>query len=131
MKQATTSGTHPALRSPLLAGISIVLGVVLSGSIITAMLLRFTSVEESSLPYFAYGINALALLSGGWISGRQAGHRGWLYGGLTGIIYVVLVLIIGFLAFNTQMRVQPVLFTLCATGIAAIGGIFGVNAGNR
>ncbi|MFC4078327.1 TIGR04086 family membrane protein [Salinithrix halophila] len=132
MKQATTeSPSHPLLRSPLLSGMAVVLGTVLSGSIATAMLLRFTSLAEASLPYFTYGINGAALIAGGWIAGRRAGRKGWLYGGLTGILYVLLILVIGFLAFNTTMRVQPFLFTICATGLSAIGGIFGVNTGER
>lgn len=130
MKQANMGGSaRPLLRSPLLTGITVVLGTVLAGSLLLALLLRFSAVAEADLPYFTYGINGVALLSGGWISGRQAGKKGWLYGGMTGIMYVFIVLIIGFLAFDATMRVQPFLFTLCATGLSTLGGIFGVNTG--
>ncbi|PTX55343.1 putative membrane protein (TIGR04086 family) [Melghirimyces profundicolus] len=132
MKQSSMGeSARPLFRSPLLTGISIVLGTVLVGSVLTALLIRFTGVAEASLPYFTYGINGVALISGGWMAGRRAGQKGWLYGGLTGLLYVLIVLIIGFLAFDTGMRVQPFLFTVCATGMSALGGIFGVNTSVR
>ncbi|PTM58328.1 TIGR04086 family membrane protein [Desmospora activa] len=128
MKQSILDGaSKPKLNSPLLSGLLIVFAIVLAGSVVTALLLRFTSITESSLPYFTYGINGIALLIGGWCAGRKAKQRGLLYGGLTGVLYVIIVLLIGFLAFDTTMRIQPVLFTICATGLSAIGGIFGVN----
>lgn len=128
MKQSVLNGTgKPKLNSPLLVGLVVVFTIVLAGSIVTALLLRFTSISETSLPYFTYGINGIALLIGGWCAGRKAKNRGFLYGGLTGILYVIIILLIGFLAFDTTMRIQPVLFTICATGLSAIGGILGVN----
>lgn len=125
MKQSSTA--RPLLRSPLLAGITVVLGMVLTGSLLLALLLRVSTLGEANLPYFTYGINGVALLSGGWISGRRAGKKGWMYGGMTGITYVFIILLIGFLAFDATLRVQPFLFTLCATGLSTLGGIFGVN----
>ncbi|MDR6226356.1 TIGR04086 family membrane protein [Desmospora profundinema] len=128
MKQSNVDGTGKLqLNSPLLTGLLVIFAIVLAGSVVTALLLRFTATAESSLPYFTYGINGIALLAGGWCAGRKARQKGWLYGGLTGILYVGIILLIGFLAFDTVMRVQPLLFTLCATGLGAIGGIFGVN----
>ncbi|EGK14560.1 MULTISPECIES: TIGR04086 family membrane protein [Kroppenstedtia] len=128
MKQSSMDeSTRPLLRSPLLTGIAVVLGTVLAGSLILAILLRFSTVAEADLPYFTYGINGVALVSGGWLAGRRAGYKGWLYGGMTGILYVLIVLIVGFLAFDASMRVQPFLFTVCATGLSTLGGIFGVN----
>ncbi|GGA40325.1 hypothetical protein GCM10007416_11620 [Kroppenstedtia guangzhouensis] len=128
MKQSSMDeSARPIFRSPLLTGITVVLGTVLSGSLILAVLLRFSAVAEADLPYFTYGINGVALLSGGWLAGRRAGYKGWLYGGITGILYVLIILIIGFLAFDASMRVQPFLFTVCATGLSALGGIFGVS----
>lgn len=133
MKQQSniSESTRPYLRSPLLTGVTVVLGTVLVGSVLTALLLRFTGIAEASLPYFTYAINGIALLCGGWMAGRRAGQRGWMYGGITGILYVLIVLIIGFLAFDATMRVQPFLFTVCATGLSALGGIFGVNTDPR
>lgn len=128
LKQTPMDGTKsPRINSPLLTGLLVSFTIVLLGSVITALLLRFTATPESSLPSFTYSINGLALLVGGWFAGRKAKQRGWLYGGLTGILYVGIILLIGFLAFDTAMRVQPLLFILCATGLGAIGGIFGVN----
>ncbi|GGE27272.1 hypothetical protein GCM10011571_31850 [Marinithermofilum abyssi] len=130
MKETSAEKWNPITRNPMVGGVTLILAVVLAGSVITALLLRFSTISESTLPYFTYGINAAALLSGGWVSGRKAGRRGWLYGGLTGLVYVLLIFIIGFLAFDTAMRVQPALLLICATSLSALGGVFGVNTGN-
>ncbi|ERM17465.1 hypothetical protein AYJ08_20950 [Brevibacillus sp. SKDU10] len=115
----------------VMTGLFLTLGLVLLGSIFAALLLSFTNVKESSLPYFSYVINICSLLIGGFVTGRKCGARGWYYGGLTGLGYFFLVLLIGFLGFNAPLNFSTLLYTLFAFLIAGIGGVFGVNTTNR
>lgn len=131
MKSTSESTPKGNFRSPLLIGLVVVWGVVLVGSLITAILLRFTTIGEESLPLSTYIINGIALIAGGWFSGRIAGNKGWMFGALTGLLYTLLVLIIGFLAFDAKMRIEPALFMGGACGIGAIGGILGVNTSSN
>ncbi len=130
MKETLKSATEGRFRSPLIVGLVVVWGLILAGSFLTALLLRFTPLGEHNLPLITYLVNGIALLLGGWFSGRMAGNRGWMYGALTGLCYTLLVFLIGFLAFDAQMRIEPLLFAGGASGIGAIGGILGVNTGN-
>jgi putative membrane protein (TIGR04086 family) len=111
----------------VITGLLYTLGMVLVCALITALLLSFTNLRESSLPYFTYGINVASLLLGGFVTGRGCGGKGWYYGGLTGLSYFLLVLLIGFLGFDTPMKWVTLLYLLGAFLIGAIGGIFGVN----
>lgn len=121
MRSASTS---------VLAGLLYTLGLVLAGALLAALLLHFTSMRESSLPYFTYVINAIGLLVGGFATGRRAGEKGWYYGGMTGLAYFLFVLLVGFLGFDAPLGWRTLLFLLGAFVIAGIGGIFGVNSAN-
>ena len=115
------------LRSPLLAGLLTVWLFVFIGALITALLLNFTNVQEHTFNYFSYTINIVALLIGGWIAGRKSGQRGWYYGAATGLLYAILVFLIGMLAFDTALDWKNLVHFASAVVIAALGGIFGVN----
>lgn len=130
MKEMLLDSARRGWKSPLLLGQLYIWSLVLLGSFLIALLIRYTSLEMDALPIIAYLINALALLIGGFASGRRSQQRGWYYGGLQGIIYALLVMLIGFLAFDSAMVINPILFALSSFGISAIGGIIGVNTGN-
>ncbi len=115
----------------VVTGLLFTFGLVLVGALFTALLLSFTQLRESSLPYFTYGINIVGLLLGGIITGRRCGGRGWYYGGLTGLAYFSLVLLIGFLGFDAPMRFVTLFYLAGAFLISAVGGVIGVNLASR
>ncbi|CAI8973521.1 TIGR04086 family membrane protein [Brevibacillus porteri] len=121
MRSASTS---------VLTGLLYTTCLVLIGALLATLLLSFTSIREGTLPYFTYVINAIALLIGGFVTGRRCGGRGWYYGGLTGLTYFLFILLIGFLGFDAPMQWGTFLFLFGAFGVAALGGILGVNSAN-
>lgn len=127
VKQSPAESTPTRTGSPLLLGLAVVWGLVLVGSLLAALFLQYASVNEDYLPYFTFGINGVALLGGGWISGRRSGKMGWLYGGSVGCLYALIVILIGFLAFDAAMQIHPIVFAAGAFTLGALGGIFGVN----
>ncbi len=112
----------------VITGLVSTFGLVLIGSLITALLLAFTSLREGTLPYFTYTINVISLLVGGFITGRRCGGKGWYYGGLTGAAYFLLVLLVGFLGFDAPMQFSSLFYLLGAFIVAAAGGVIGVNS---
>jgi len=113
------------LRSPWLIGQLGIWGLLFIGSFIVACFIRFTSFQTDYLPLSAYIIHAFSLIGGGFISGRIATHKGWLVGGLQGVIYTLVLLLISFLAFDKMIHLNPFLMMTCAFGLSSIGGIFG------
>ena len=59
------------------------------------------------------------------MSGKRAGNKGWYYGCLTGLVYGVTLLVIGFLALDSSLSLGDL--TLIATVFAggAIGDVRG------
>jgi putative membrane protein (TIGR04086 family) len=95
---------------------------------VAALVLYFTAVPEKIAPYLVFGISLAAILWGSSFAGRKIGTRGWINGGIVGILYVVIMLAIGLLvldnfAFNWNFIVKIFLGFV----FGAVGGMWGVN----
>jgi putative membrane protein (TIGR04086 family) len=123
----SSGATKIRVKSPLLAGLIYILLIVFTGTLITSLLLSISGIQESSLPYFAYTIHILALLVGGWIAGKRAGEKGWYYGGMSGLLYALLLTLTSFLGNDHGLGLDSLLILLASSGSGALGGIFGVN----
>ncbi|MEW9667242.1 TIGR04086 family membrane protein [Ammoniphilus sp. 3BR4] len=117
--------------SPIIIGMLTTVGLVLVGSLITSLMLQFSNLSEFSLSYFTYTVNGLSLLIGGLIAGKKGGHKGWYFGGLTGLAYFVFIVLVGFLALDVTPQLSALFYLAFAFLVGAVGGIFGVNLGNK
>lgn len=117
--------------SPIITGTLTTIALVLVGSLFTSVLLQFSSISEMSLPYFTYTVNAISILAGGWIAGKKGGQKGWYFGGLTGIAYFALIVLIGFLAFDVTPQLNASLYLAIAFLVGALGGVVGVNMAGK
>jgi len=115
------------IASPLLAGLIYAFILMAAATVLISLLLLSGDGGEESLPTYAYGIHALALLSGSFVSGKRAGRKGWYFGGILGLLYGIIVLAIGFLSFDRGLDLQTLAFIAAAFLIGAVGGIMGVN----
>lgn len=116
------------LRSPWIAGQLTLWSILLLGSLFTSLFMHYSSISLSStLPTITFALNGCGLLVGGFVAGRKSSGKGWLYGGMQGIIYSCTLLFISFLAFDSGMRINPLLFSTFSFGVSAIGGILGIN----
>ena len=116
---------------PVVAGTLYTLMIVLVGALLTSIILSFTSVKESALPAFIYVINVIGLFIGGFSSGKREGKKGWYYGGLVGLTYYIIILLLLFLGFNSDFSLKHLYNLLGSFLIAAFGGIIGVNVSNH
>jgi len=128
MKQSVLEAAKSGLNTPWVIGQCWIWAIVLLGSFILALIFNFTSFPTTQMPLFAHGLNAGAIWAGGFFTAKRSGKKGWYYGGLQGLVYAALIMLIGFLAFDARLMIHPLLFTTLAFGIGALGGIFGVNA---
>ncbi|MCM3289041.1 TIGR04086 family membrane protein [Paenibacillus sp. MER 180] len=119
--------TRWKLGHPLVAGIVYAFVWMALGALALSVLLYSSSTSEDEMKGYIYIIHCIALFIGGWTSGRRSGKKGWYYGGMTGIFYVLLVMLIGFLAMDAGVSVQKLVQTVAAFAVSAIGGIIGVN----
>ncbi|MBP1930438.1 TIGR04086 family membrane protein [Ammoniphilus resinae] len=117
--------------SPIITGIITTLCLVLAGSLITSLFLQFSSISENSMPYFTYTVNGISLLVGGFWAGKKGGQKGWYFGGLTGATYFLVIVLIGYLAFDVAPMLNSLIYLAFSFVVGATGGIVGVNMAKK
>lgn len=115
------------ISSPLLSGIVYSFGVMIIITFLVSFLLLLSGMKEQSLPLYSYFIHGIALFVGGFASGKRAGNRGWFHGGILGLFYCVIILLIAFLGFDSAFSLQTLLFIGLSFVFGAFGGAIGVN----
>ncbi|MEH7417156.1 TIGR04086 family membrane protein [Neobacillus drentensis] len=108
-------------------GLVFILAFAFFCSLIFAFILRFTSAQEGSLQYVITALSFIGLFGGGFLSGGKRKEKGWLIGGLTGIIYSFVVFLFQYLGYDRLFDAEQVIYHTCYTLIAMMGGILGVN----
>lgn len=113
--------------TPILSGLIAVISILLVSSIFLTLLLHFTSIHESSIHWFIVPITLLTLFIGGLIAGYKAGSKGWYFGGIIGLGFILLSWLASFLGFDATLSAKQ--FTLYGAYLllAMMGGIIGVN----
>ncbi|MBY9079630.1 TIGR04086 family membrane protein [Paenibacillus sp. HN-1] len=117
----------PNVGNPVLSGLVRAFLWMLLGAFALSLLLWGSGLTEHDLSVYTYVVHALAIVFGGWASGRRASSKGWYQGCLTGAFYGLIVLLIGFLALDASLRAADILWIAAAGLIGAVGGILGVN----
>lgn len=117
------------LSQPTVAGLWYGFLWMMIGALILSLLLQGDMLEEVEMTVYTYLVHAVAVLFGGIVSGKRAKQKGWYQGALTGALYVLLLLLISFLAMDTSLGLQEWGLILPGFVIGAIGGMIGVNLG--
>ena len=129
MKNKSLSEYAPNFRgTPVLYGIVAALVTAFILILLTTLVMGWTSISEAKLSTITYVMNMIAAVVGSMIAAREAGQRGWYYGGLTGLAYAVLITLLGLLMvqgpiFNLNNLFHTILLGL----IGGFGGMIGVN----
>ncbi|WP_438444288.1 TIGR04086 family membrane protein [Gorillibacterium sp. sgz5001074] len=115
------------LGSPMLAGLAYGFITMAVAALAASLILISGDQGEEVLPAYAYAIHGLSVLIGSFVTGRRSGSKGWYYGGLLGLVYSIIVLIVGFLSFDRGADWTLLFFAAGAFLAGALGGIMGVN----
>ncbi|KAA9007732.1 TIGR04086 family membrane protein [Paenibacillus spiritus] len=115
------------IGNPVLSGLCRSFTWMLLGALVLSLLLWSSGLSEQDLSVYTYVVHAVAAMLGGWRAGNRTDRKGWYQGSLTGLIYGVLILLIGFLALDSKLVPLDALLVAAAGGIGALGGMFGVN----
>ncbi|GEM_PF-2971413 len=105
----------------LMYGIVTTLVLILFLSMISAIIVYYSNIPESSLNVFATVINIISLAAGGYVGSKTARSRGLIHGLIIGLVVVIILIIAG----NNGGSNLPV--TAAYSILAAIiGGVLGV-----
>ncbi|MDK7474924.1 MULTISPECIES: TIGR04086 family membrane protein [Bacillus] len=108
-------------------GIVILLILATVTSMIMALLLKFTDMNEGTLAVTIFILALLSMLISGFTAGKKAQGKGWLVGFSTGLTFTILVFLVNYLGFSQTLSNSQLLYQLALMGASTIGGIFGVN----
>ena len=96
-------------------------------SLLFSLLLRFTSLTESSISYLILILSFICIFIGGLISGGKGKKQGWLLGGGTGLLYTLVILAFQYLGFDQTFSSKEWIQSLCYILVCMMGGVLGVN----
>lgn len=119
------------LGSAVLFGTLVIFILAIISSLLFAFLLRFTSLQEASVQYIISAISFISIFMGGFISGGKGKQKGWMLGGITGIIYSIIVFLYQFLGLDSLFNFEQIIYHICYILIAMMGGILGVNMSGK
>lgn len=92
----------------------------------------YLTASESAVSLTVAAVTAVCIMWGGFRYARHLGRQGLISGALSGLLYVILLYIIGVLVFcKFSFGVSTVLTMIVGVGCGAIGGIIGVNTGTK
>ncbi|TLS39421.1 TIGR04086 family membrane protein [Pseudalkalibacillus caeni] len=101
--------------------------IVFAVSFVLSLILRFSSLTEDSVGMVVMAATVLAFFMGGFISGGKKGEKGWMVGGGTALLYILLVFLIQFLGYRMTFNAQQIMYHGGYLLSAILGGIIGVN----
>ncbi|WP_042459105.1 TIGR04086 family membrane protein [Neobacillus dielmonensis] len=111
----------------ILYGLIFIFAFAIVCSLIFSFILRFTSLQESSLQYVVTALSFIGLFGGGFLSGGKRKEKGWLIGGLTGLMYSLIVFLFQYLGYDRLFDAEQFIYHTCYILISMMGGILGVN----
>jgi len=111
----------------LLYGWIVVLGLIIITSIILALFLQFTSLNEPTLSWITLTIGLIALFLGGLVAGVKGKSKGWIIGGFIGIGFTIFVLAVQYIGYQQLFSWEQSAHHLGYLVAAVVGGILGVN----
>ncbi|MFE8703484.1 TIGR04086 family membrane protein [Cytobacillus sp. FJAT-54145] len=113
--------------SAILFGVISIFTLAIITSLIFSFILRFTSAQESSLQFIITAVSFVTLFVGGFISGGKGKQKGWLLGGLTGLVYSLIIFLFQYLGYDRLFNMEQIIYHTCFILTAMMGGILGVN----
>ncbi|HHT46477.1 MAG TPA: TIGR04086 family membrane protein [Firmicutes bacterium] len=96
---------------------------------LNTLLLYFSPLSEAYVPYLIFGGTLLSIFWGSVYVGKRTEEKGWLRGGLTGLFYVLTLMLFCFL-FNVSFEPGINILTKLFLGFVfgSLGGILGINS---
>ncbi len=95
---------------------------------VCALLLTYTGLPEGAIPFIVIMTLVLSVLIAGIVNAGAAGRYGYLYGGLAGLLYVLLLYLVSLLIAGS-FHFSSYILILLVIGLlgGAAGGIVGIN----
>jgi len=124
---------HESLKiSSLLKGLLASVIVTVLAFILLALIMVNTDFPQRLITPAIVLTTIVSVLTAGSVSTRGINSKGWLNGGIVGLVYMIFLYLISSLVYN-DFSINKYVITMTAIGIlaGAIGGIVGINTGKK
>ena len=112
----------------LAAGVLIAYAVTCIVLIVTAVLLTYTNLSESSVPLIVTITCVVAVFIAGFDAGRVSSEKGWLWGLAAGGIYALLLIcVLTWVAGGFSFDARKLTLIVLSIAGGGFGGIVGIN----
>ena len=112
----------------ILSGLGIGYAITCIIFIAYAILLTYTDITEKNIPIVVLATVVLSVLVAGYDAAKAASNKGWLWGMVAGLLYAVIMLLVGLSVmknFGFGAKTATLLILSLAGG--GLGGIIGIN----
>lgn len=117
--------------SALFLGWSVILFLMIIASIIFALLLRYTSIAESTISILTSISGLLILAFGAIIAGRKAKEKGWLIGIIISLGFSLFVFLYQYLGYQQTFSLQQYMYHGSFLIASMLGAVIGVNLADQ
>lgn len=112
----------------IIKGLIISYGLTLIVMLILSLLITYTSLTQECTTSVALITTGVAVFVCGFKSAKAIGSKGWLWGIISGLLYMGIMFIIGFSVYDEyNIGTKALLMLAIAVAGGVIGGILGVN----
>jgi len=121
-------GMEDVMGIQLLKGVATSYVFTFLSFLVFALILSFTNIPDATMPGMILLISMISILLGAATCTRRAHTQGWLWGGIVGLIYALVIYVLSSVlvtGFAVPMATLYLLLGYMATG--AVGGIVGIN----
>ena len=126
-EKAPAEGLAPQIKA-LAAGVLMAYALTVIALIVTACLLTYTDLPESSVPIIVTVACVLSVGVAGFDAGRASAEKGWLWGLAAGGIYAVLLLcVLAWTAGGFVPDVRKITLLILSVAGGGVGGMLGIN----
>ncbi len=126
--KSAEAGGFPSVASGFFKGVGIAALFTFLAFAVFALILSYTPLPESTIPYIAFVSHAVGAVMSGFIPARKAGTKGLLTGGVSALLYMLVIWLVASLVSDGFYMGRHILTMFAVSLIfGAIGGILGVN----
>lgn len=112
----------------VLKGLGYAYIITLATLLIYNLLLTFTSVSGQSIAMATAFITTISSAFGGFYASKNIKEKGLIYGLVVGLLYIICLMVVVFLAQDAFQFEVGVLYKVLLTSLSGgIGGVIGVN----
>lgn len=112
----------------LISGVAIGYAVTAIIFIGYAILLTYSDITDRHTELIVTLTTLFSVIVAGFDSGKNAKYKGWLWGIISGLLYAIIIVLIGFFA-SLNYTIDGKTYAVFAVSIAGggLGGILGIN----